>query len=305
MSVQQDDLLSIGALAEATGIAPDTIRVWERRYGLPEPVRLPSGHRRYTPSQVKWMRRVAEALARGHRASRAVLASDEELERLLRSDQEAPGSKVVGEWIEMVRAYRLSALTEALWGAWRSLEPLEFLEERIVPLLDAVGEEWRDGRMNVRHEHFVSEIVEDLLRSVRLGLDASKNAGLVLLATLPGELHGLGLQMAALVCALGGARARIVGTETPMEEIVRAAEGTRADVVAVTLSLTNSGVESDRRLAELRRELPPEIHLVVGGGGVPRVRRGPRGVRFIKSLRDFARWLERVDIGFRSAPSID
>ena len=38
------------------------MRIWERRYGRPEAVRLPSGHRRYTDAQVTWLRRVAEAL---------------------------------------------------------------------------------------------------------------------------------------------------------------------------------------------------------------------------------------------------
>ena len=42
-----------------TGIGRDTLRVWERRYGRPEPIRLPSGHRRYTAEQIRWLRRVA------------------------------------------------------------------------------------------------------------------------------------------------------------------------------------------------------------------------------------------------------
>lgn len=60
---------SIGDLADATDIAPATIRVWERRYGRPKPVRLPSGHRRYSSDEVTWLRRVGEALANGHRPS--------------------------------------------------------------------------------------------------------------------------------------------------------------------------------------------------------------------------------------------
>ena len=64
------NLHSIGDVAEATGISVDTVRVWERRYGKPKPVRLPSGHRRYTDAQIRWLRRVAEALAHGNRPSK-------------------------------------------------------------------------------------------------------------------------------------------------------------------------------------------------------------------------------------------
>src|SRR5690606_11568244 len=77
--------LSIGDLAEACGISVDTLRVWERRYGRPEPVRLPSGPRRYTEAHVRWLRRVATALATGHRAGAAVTASEEQLEQMIAS----------------------------------------------------------------------------------------------------------------------------------------------------------------------------------------------------------------------------
>ncbi|MDJ0522022.1 MAG: MerR family transcriptional regulator, partial [Planctomycetota bacterium] len=52
------NLHSIGEVAEATGLTPETLRIWERRYGRPVAVRLPSGHRRYTDEQIVWLRRV-------------------------------------------------------------------------------------------------------------------------------------------------------------------------------------------------------------------------------------------------------
>ena len=58
----EQDLYSIGRAASVVGIAPATLRMWERRYGTPIPVRLPSGHRRYTGDQVRWLKRVTEAM---------------------------------------------------------------------------------------------------------------------------------------------------------------------------------------------------------------------------------------------------
>lgn len=54
-------LLSIGDLAERTGVATATLRVWEERHGFPRPRRLPSGHRRYTEADVE---RVLQVLRR-------------------------------------------------------------------------------------------------------------------------------------------------------------------------------------------------------------------------------------------------
>src|SRR4029077_16215410 len=78
---QMDDssaggMLSIGALARATSIRVETLRTWERRYGYPVPERKPSGHRLYPVASVSRLRRIAQALASGHRASEGGSASE-------------------------------------------------------------------------------------------------------------------------------------------------------------------------------------------------------------------------------------
>ena len=75
--------LTIGALSRATGIPVETLRTWERRYAFPVPTRKPSGHRVYPLSAVPRLRRVAEALARGHRPAEVVPISEAALETLL------------------------------------------------------------------------------------------------------------------------------------------------------------------------------------------------------------------------------
>ena len=75
--------LSIGALSRATGVAVETLRTWESRYGFPVPERKPSGHRVYPLSAVPRLRRIAQALALGHRAGQVVAASDGALGQLL------------------------------------------------------------------------------------------------------------------------------------------------------------------------------------------------------------------------------
>jgi DICT domain-containing protein len=57
--------LAIGEVAEQTGLAAGTIRMWEQRYGFPEPERAASGYRRYTPEDVETLRRVVAYRERG------------------------------------------------------------------------------------------------------------------------------------------------------------------------------------------------------------------------------------------------
>lgn len=285
-------LHSIGEVAEASGISPDTLRVWERRYGRPEPVRLPSGHRRYTGEQLRWLRRIAEALALGIRPQAALRVGDEELERLiLQNSRIKELSPEVAGLIELVREFRGDAMTERLLNDWHRLGARGFIDQRVAPLLIHIGRGWADGKLDVRHEHFASEILTDLLRSLRAGIASPAEGPVVLFATLRNEQHGLGLQMAALVASLRGATARILGTDTPLEEIALAAQELGARAVAISVSLAQGGVETDRALSELRRRLPEDIALVVGGAGARGIRRGPRGVDFVDDFAAFERWL--------------
>lgn len=288
----QGDLYSIGDVAEASGVSPDTLRMWERRYGRPVPVRLPSGHRRYTGEQLTWLRRVAEALAHGHRPRNVVCASDEELDQLLEQLQDnGVNPPEIEELLRLTIDFRGEELTQQLLASWHDLGPDRFLTQRVSPLMNAIGRAWADGELDIRHEHFTSELVADLLRTLRSGLVRAAHGPTIVLATLREETHGLGLQMCALVCALQRARARIVGVSTPNEEIAAAARELDADAVAISVSLATGGVETDRRLAELRSLLPESIRLVVGGAGARGVRRGPRGIEYAATLEDFRVWL--------------
>jgi methanogenic corrinoid protein MtbC1 len=281
--------LSIGDLAEATGIPPDTIRVWERRYGRPRAVRLRSGHRRYTDQHLRWLRRVAEAIAAGHRAGAAVRASEGELDALLGAP--APPERTPANLLDLVRRYDEKGLAKALRRDHESLGWEAFLDGRVAPLAVAVGRAWADGELDVRHEHFLSGVLEDLLRSLRLRLRPRPGAAAVLLATLPDEAHGIGLQMAALACAACGRNARILGTGTPPAEIAGAARESGVACVGLSVSLSTGGVATDRTIAELRELLPERVRLVVGGRGARGPRKGVPGVDYCDDFKAFAAFL--------------
>ncbi|TAH37376.1 MAG: MerR family transcriptional regulator [Planctomycetota bacterium] len=286
--------LPIGEVAEATGISTHTIRVWERRYGRPRPTRLPSGQRRYSDAQVRWLRRVAEALARGHRTSAVVPAGDRELEALIASPAgpAAEGAEVAG-LLDAVARLDGAGLRAGLRQALERHGPRALLDSVLAPLLVAVGRAWADGRLHVHHEHYCSEVLEDFLRGLRRTLDRGHGPRIVL-AALQDEGHGLGLQMAAVVCVLQEFRPEILGRNTPTAEIVAAAAETRPAAVAVSVSLATGGVETDRHLAELRRALPEPVRLAIGGDGARGVRRGPRGVEYLDGFAAFETWLARL-----------
>jgi MerR family transcriptional regulator, light-induced transcriptional regulator len=298
--------LSIGALARATGIAVETLRTWESRYGFPVPERKPSGHRVYPVSAAPRLRRIAQALSLGHRAGQVVGASDEALGRLLETSAAAvsapasaaasslPPAEDVAALLRLVKAYDGERLARLFLAEWARMGPVEFLEARLAPLIRAVGEGWERNELEIRHEHFLSERVGDLLRSLRLPLDERATGPLVAFATLPGEAHGLGLQMAALALASAGCRVLYLGTEVPIPEIASVARDLAARAVAISVSVATKGAASAAALRKLREVLPRRVLLVTGGDGAPPSRPGAESVR---SLRDLDAWGRRLSAG--------
>lgn len=280
---EDDAALSIGDLAEATGIPVETLRMWERRYGRPASVRLPSGHRRYTAAQAVWLRSVGEALSRGARPSEILGAPPEalrsRLDAVVGDLAPAAAAAATGRLLDAARAFDGAAVRRLLRAAVRrAASPRAACEDALGPLLAAVGGAWAAGRIEVAHEHFVSEIVVEELLRLRAAAPPPRGAPAVVLAALPGETHVLGLEMAAVVAAHAGLRCVVLGADTPLADVATAARTSRARAVVVTVSLARGGIAADRALAELRALLPRDVRLFAGGGGLRIARRVRTGV---------------------------
>ena len=292
--------LSIGSLAKATGVPVETLRTWEQRYGFPVAERKPSGHRVYALSTVTRLRRIADAIARGHRAGAVVGATEAELSRLL-SVTASPASAgafpanptqaSAEDLLAAVSAFDADRLTAALWSDWGRLGPVGFLQQTVAPLIERVGREWEEGRLQIRHEHFLSERLGDVMRAIRLPLDLTSAGPTVICATLPGESHAIGLQMAALLLSSAGLRVLYLGTEMPPAELGRLARELGARAVAISVSSAADGAAVTRHLAELRETLPRQVQVLVGGQGAP------AGRSDLVTVGDFAglvRWAQSL-----------
>ena len=297
-STSGDGRLTIGTLAAATGIPAETIRTWERRYGFPVPERKESGHRLYPLTAIPRLRRVAQAIARGHRPAEVVAASDPALDALLAAvpvpERPVAAAPVAPhDLVGAARAFDADTLRRAFHADWARLGPLEFLERRAAPFLVAVGDGWEAGTLDVRHEHFASGCLGDFLRAVRAPLDDRATGPIAVLATLPGELHGIGLQMAAVVFAVHGWRALVLGVETPPEQIAALARDVPVAVIGLSVVRRRDGRDPSLDVARLRRALPPAVPMVVGGAGAVRIKRPGRSgpVQVVTDLTTLDRWV--------------
>lgn len=287
--------VSIGGLSRATGVPIETLRTWELRYGFPKSVRKPSGHRQFEVSLVERIRRMARALERGLRAGEVVPASDAVLDSLLATLPVRPMVRSQAlpfeaqGFIDLIRRFDADRLMRSLHSDLAHEDPVAYLETRIAPCLEVIGGAWEAGEIDIAHEHFASERISDVLRSARLRFEETANGPLVVFATLPGESHGLGLQMAALIASARGLRVLSLGTEVPGTEVAALAQ--RTDAAAVGVSVSNSTRNSAlAALATLRGKLSKKIDLVVGGAGAPA---DIKGATIVANLHELDAWAEK------------
>jgi DNA-binding transcriptional MerR regulator len=287
--------LTIGAVARATGLSTDTLRVWQKRYGFPAPERKASGHRLYSPGDVRRLRRISEALSRGHRPAQVVPMAEVRLQSLL---TETVGPAAVSETmafpslLPMVRRHDGAALSAILFAEAARLGPIEFLRRRVAPLIEEVGEAWAFGEIGIHHEHFFSERLSDVLRTIRLPYERTVKGPRITLATFPGETHALGLQMAALVAAVSGLEPHLLGTDLPVAEIASAVRSRRSAAVGVSVSVSTAGSSTRDQLAQLRRAMSSALPILVGGRGARRSH-PPGGSILIEDLPGFFDWARR------------
>ncbi|MBA4742429.1 MAG: MerR family transcriptional regulator [Azoarcus sp.] len=282
-------LLNIAAVERDTGLAKDTLRVWERRYGFPMPIRDDHGNRLYSPADVEKLRIVRRLLDQGQRPARLVRASTRELLDALQEreaqDGAHPGAAVrEAEFLQLVKLHRSVELRTTLQQMLLKHGLQRFVADTVSELNTTVGQAWMRGELDVPEEHLYSEQVQNVIRNAIGSYPGSGEHPRVLLTTFPDELHGLGILMVEAMLVPEGATCVSLGTQTPPGDICRAAIDGRFDVVALSFSSAYPQRQAGDGLAQLRQQLPDELQLWAGGAGLsgkpPRI----DGVRVIRTL---------------------
>ncbi|MFG2504781.1 MerR family transcriptional regulator [Streptomyces rubiginosohelvolus] len=252
-----DGGLTTGAVARLLGVAPTTLRSWDRRYGIGPAAREDGRHRRWTGADIAALRHMCALTSTGlppAEAARTVLAGTsgagtsstgpsraEEsgagasgapaAPRSARASR-APGPLPVGRARQECRglaraAVRLDApaLDELLTAVLDRYGLPAAWDEVMMPVLHAVGRKWETaGERYIEVEHLLSWHVSGALRGVTAGRTPTPGAGLALLACVPGETHTLALEALAATLAQQGLPVRMFGAAVPagaLEDAIR------------------------------------------------------------------------------------
>lgn len=285
--MENQDIYSIGAVERDTGIGRDTLRVWERRYGFPEPLRNDRGERIYSEVQLRQLQRIRRLLDQGMRPGKLLplsLQALDELEAELNAKTTAVHDQHINSIIQAVYSADAEQVASLLRAEYLQRGMHGFILHSVAPLLRTVGELWGSGKLFIYQEHFLSQ---QLIRFLNVEIDQLLKTATkpqVLLATLPGEKHTLGLLMVAALLASQGISAVYLGGEVPMDQIEKAVQDFKVDIVGITFSAAYLYKNIRSHLIELRALLPDSVEIWTGGEGVHHLRKLPPGVTRFNTL---------------------
>lgn len=266
-----------------TGLTPDTLRAWERRYGAVTPSRSGTRRRMYDELELERLRLLKRAGDLGHPIRVLAPLSDSDLRELIERGRTAtdpveeaeaeserrtagasPPEGPLPGILAALEARDLARYDEGLRRAAAVLPPAELVERLLSPLLFEVGRRWEEGRMTVAEEHFVSATVRDLVGGILRTLPR-KEGRPVVFGTPEGERHEFGILMTCLVAAGEGTDCHYLGPDAPSEEIAGAARAIGAPVVALGLAHVPDPARVLRSLRSLSEQLDEDREIWVGG----------------------------------------
>ncbi len=270
----------IQVVSRRSGLTPDVLRAWEKRYSVVTPGRSEGGRRLYSDGDIERLRLIREAVAGGRRVGQLAHLKVDELRDLVQEDRReavspaefGPGERaqedaavLLAECLDAVRALDSDWLRSAFGRAVIALQPSVFLESVVTPLMHQIGALWSEGRLTPGHEHLASSVVLHTLADVTSVLQPNNGASRIVVATPVHQRHEIGAILVAAAAQLDGWHVTYLGQDLPGSDIARAAEQTEARAVALSITHPAGDPRLVVELRALRQMLRDDIALIVGG----------------------------------------
>lgn len=301
----------IRVVSERTGLSPDVLRAWEKRYRAVEPPRRDGGSQRlYSDADVERLRLLRRVTQAGRSIGQVAELSTDELAALAREDEagrrEAPATAAtrgtagaracVDRALVHIRDLSSSGLESVLMRGLVTLGAETFLDEVAVPLLREVGRAWEEKVLGIAQEHLTTAVLRRVLGFAADAAGAPNDAPVVVVATPARQVHEMGALLAAVSAAVAGWRVAYLGPDLPAEEIAGAARKRGAHAVALSAVFPLDDPALPSELRRLRSQLPPGVAILVGGeaGRAVADELSAEGAVWLPSLPEFRRTLQRI-----------
>ena len=268
---------NLGAVVQETGINPDTLRAWERRYGLPQPDRSEGGHRLYSQRDIRTVKWLLERQGEGIRIGRAVelwqkmkragkdpfqerpLAGEESLtyDDLTRDEKREGSQQVLDRmrtaWLQAALSYSEEKANHILDDALARFPVERATYEILLKGMREVGEGWYRGEITVQAEHFTSELAVRRVQALITGSPPPWRSEHIIVACSPQERHDFAPLLITLYLRREGFPVIYLGADVPYQDLEEVVQEMSADLIilsAQTLGPAAALYRAGRKLVE-------------------------------------------------------
>jgi methanogenic corrinoid protein MtbC1 len=268
---------NLKAVLKETGLAADTLRAWERRYGLPVPQRTRGGHRLYSQRDIETIKWLMKRQSEGLSISRAVDLWNEQLDS--GSDPLADSTQSMGtsalpvlaqyrasdttldtyraQWVEACMDFSESTAEQVLNQAF-SMFPVEAVCLDVLQKgLSDIGERWYENRASVQQEHFASSLAMRRLDALLIAAPAPTRNQTLIVGCPPDEWHVFTPLLLALLLRRRGFLVIYLGANVPASRFADTVKNIKADlVILVSQQLTTAATLQKTALLLSRQKFP-------------------------------------------------
>lgn len=294
-------------VSQRTGLTPDVLRAWERRYRAITPVRSPGGQRHYSDADIERLTLLSRASRAGRQIGQLVPLSNDELQKLIEGDERQSRERVgLGPDQPAIESYLSSALIaveefdahrleQTLRSAVLRMPGEEVLDQVIGPLLFTIGSLWHQGLLRPANEHLATTTIRRVLVWMSDLAVPDAGAPIVVVGTPAHQMHELGAMLAATTAASSGWRVAYLGPNLPAGELARAVRHAKASALALSIVYPLDDEKLNGELRTLKAELPADVGLIIGGSGATAYADTIReiGAQTASSLAGMRQWLRQ------------
>lgn len=269
-ALPSEESLTVSAVARRLGVAPATLRTWDRRYGIGPSKHNVGTHRRYSATDLMRLAAMSRLIVAGVAPKEAALKAlklnfkngDAAIEKICREPEEQGDlvsllykSALKLDQLKIETLIRNSISEIGVEATWL---------EVISPLLITVGDDWVRTGDGIEVEHFLSEILKKILSENFGNISKPKNARPVLLACVGNEMHSLALTALAAVLAEAKVDCIFLGARTPQAALNQVVLKSAPSAIFLWAQLSEN---ADHTFVTKLPTIRPAPRVLLGGPG--------------------------------------
>jgi DNA-binding transcriptional MerR regulator len=214
---------TIKDLETLSGIKAHTIRIWEKRYGLLEPQRSTTNIRYYSDNELRKLLNVSMLVKHGYKISKVSNYENGQIQRevLKLNEKSLPSESMIDQLVVHMVNFDHKSFEDLLLQQINQIGFEETFMENIFPLFEKVGIYWQIGTIFPAQEHFVSNIIRELLIKESSGINNHDSTSIVLFFLKEGEMHEISLLFYHYLALKSGYKTIYLGQNVPFEDLVK------------------------------------------------------------------------------------